>query len=212
MVLQGVWPRVSPAATGEPGRAGARRATGWPRCAAALLALALAGCDGASTGAPQPTGSPASSSASAATGTPTASETPAPSETPTPGGTSGTAAPSRNTTNETVTLVRSGGIAGLTETITVQPDGKWQRGNGRSVERTGRLTSAQLSKLKALAADPRLDAEADRLAPGTNRCNDAFTYLLNVDSKLIRYEQCGQGEPPKVTMEIVTLLQSATSG
>lgn len=206
MIFAGSRPRVPPAAGG----------LGF---VAVLLALALAGCDAGSVGAP-------ASSASSPAGTPTVSESPATgtpasepptsepptSGTPTPGETSKTAAPSRSAENEAVTLVRSGGLAGLSESITVQPDGRWKLGNANSTVRTGQLSDAQMSRLQALVADPRLAAEAGRGLSTTTRCNDTFSYLLMVDHQVIKYEECpGQEEPPKVTMEIITLLRRATA-
>jgi len=194
--------------TGSRPRGSATAAALW--CATALLALA--GCDGGAA-------DPPSAGGSASAGAPTVSEAPASAtptsastSTPTPAETSKSPAPSRSAANEAVTLVRSGGLAGLAETITVQPDGRWKLGNGGSVERTGRLSAAQASRLQALVADPRLAAEAERGLSTTSRCNDAFTYLLIVDHQMVKYEECpGQDEPPKVTMEIVALLRDATS-
>jgi hypothetical protein len=200
-----------PPAPAAGNRAGAGPATGRLRCAFLLLALALAGC---SADTPQPSGTPATNGTSASTGVPASAATQAPSsapasgKTPAPAGTTRTPAPSRSA----VTLVRSGGFAGLTETVTVQPDGSWKRGDGRTTNRTGRFTAVQVSRLQTLVADPQLAAEAKQPPPGTNQCNDTFIYVLMVDHQVIKYEECpGQAKPPKVTMEIVAFLQEATA-
>lgn len=177
----------------------------------ALLALALAGCDSAAPETPQVTG--ASAGASGVTPTPTPSVTSAPSRTPTspPAASATSRTPTRSAADVAVSLVRSGGFTGRTETITVKADGSWQHGDGRSVDRTGKLTAAQRTRLQTLAKDPRLAAEGQR-AGGGGKCNDTYTYLLKAGSRLIKYEQCpGAGAPPKVTLEIIGLLQDATS-
>jgi len=193
-------------------RAGAGPAARQLRCVAVLLALTLAGC---SAGTPQQTGTPAAGVTPALSEPPASAATPAPSSAPSSGktpATAGTPAPTRSAKKLAVTLVRSGGFAGLTETVTVQPDGSWKRGDGRTTNRTGRLTAAQMSRLQTLVADPQLAAEAKRQPPGTNQCNDTFTYQLMVGNQLIKYEECpGQVKPPKVTMEIVAFLQQATA-
>lgn len=191
---------------------GARPAVGQLRWVAALLVLAVAGCDAASTDSSQPSGPPSASGTPASTAPPPPSTAPTSSATPTTAPPTSTAAPTRGTISGSITLVKSGGLAGLAETITVQPDGKWKQGDARNTNRTGRLSAAQLSRLQALVADPRLDAEAKQSTPGANKCNDAFTYLLMVDYQMIKYEQCGQGKPPEVTMKIISLLQEATAG
>lgn len=182
------------------------------RGAVVLLALALAGC---SAGTPKAGGTPAASETATPAGVPASTAAPAPSSAPASSKTpspSKTSAPHRSATKLAVTLVKTGGFAGLTETITVQPNGKWKKDNGRTTNRTGALSAAQVSRLQALLADPQLAAEAKQRPPGTNTCNDTFSYVLMVDYQVIKYEECpGQAKPPKVTMEIVAFLQEATA-
>jgi hypothetical protein len=173
----------------------------------ALLALALAGCDSA---APSTTPPPAGASASTVAPSPVPTLTPSAPDSPaaSPAASATSSAPPRTPTAAVaVQLVRSGGFAGGTVTIAVKPDGSWTRSDGRR----GRLSAAQRARLQALAKDPRLPAEGARATSGTVKCNDTYTYLLRVGSKAIKYEQCpGNGAPPKVTLEIIGLLQDAT--
>src|SRR4051812_19218888 len=114
---------------------------------AALLLLALAGCRDSAT-----------PSASGASSTPVASpESPAPVSTPasgppatattgtTPGaGTPSTTAPRPTPSPEGVEMVKSGGIAGISVTIKVNPDGTWWRSaDGGKTATKGKLTPAQ---------------------------------------------------------------------
>jgi hypothetical protein len=175
----------------------------------ALAALALAGCDAATpSGSPTPGGSPAAAS----------SIGPAPSPSSAAPSSAAPASPSPGRTSpglriEGVTLVRSGGIAGLADTIEVRPDGRWWRGDRRgATKRTGKLNAAQAAQLQKLVMDPRLLAEADQARPGTTNCRDAFSYLLVARHQLIRYTQCpGEGKPPEVTMQIAALLLDVTA-
>ncbi|KAB1912063.1 hypothetical protein, partial [Micromonospora sp. AMSO31t] len=78
-----------------------------------------------------------------------------------------------------VVLTKSGGIVGLKDTVTVQPDGRWTRVDRAGTSHTGRLSDADLDRLRQLATDSRLAAEAAATVPAT-MCADAFSYRLTV--------------------------------
>ncbi|MFI5835365.1 hypothetical protein ACIA5A_16990 [Micromonospora sp. NPDC051300] len=109
-----------------------------------------------------------------------------------------------------VTLVTSGGIAGLTDTITVRPDGTWTKTDRAGTARDGRLAAPDLDRLRQLAADPRLLAESAVTVPAT-MCADAFSYRLTVGPTSVGYVDCPpQATPPAATAEVVGLLTRAT--
>ncbi|MDG4804365.1 protealysin inhibitor emfourin [Micromonospora sp. WMMD980] len=109
-----------------------------------------------------------------------------------------------------VTLVHSGGIAGLTDTITVRPDGSWTKTDRAGAARDGRLSDADLNRLRKLAADPRLATEAAATTPAT-MCADAFSYRLTIGPTTSSYVDCPpQATPPAATAEVVGLLTRAT--
>ncbi|WBC12771.1 hypothetical protein O7600_16435 [Micromonospora sp. WMMA1998] len=109
-----------------------------------------------------------------------------------------------------VVLVKSGGIAGLTDTITVHADGTWTTTDRAGAEREGRLSEADLDRLRRLAADPRLTAEAAVTVPAT-MCADAFSYRLTIGPTTSSYVDCPpQATPPAATAEVVDLLTRAT--
>jgi hypothetical protein len=168
-----------------------------PSAGAASSAGASAAAGGASAGAPA--GSAAATTAPA--GRPSASAPTASRPIPTPG---------RSIRTEGVTLVRSGGIAGLTDTITVRPDGVWQRSDKQGRKDDGKLAAARRTELQQLLADPRLAAEAQRPPGGGEQCRDALTYLLVSPQGLVRHTQCPGAKPPEVTMRIAALLLAAT--
>lgn len=113
-----------------------------------------------------------------------------------------------------VTVVRTGGIAGLRDTVVVRPDGGWRRtaAAGRGRDGAGTLTPAQLAELTALAGDPALAAEAGHSAvPGS--CADTFAYSVRAGATVVGWVDCpgGPGQPV-VAGKIVRLLFSATGG
>ncbi len=110
-----------------------------------------------------------------------------------------------------VVLTKSGGIAGLQDTVTVRPDGHWTRVDRSGASRAGQLTDADLDRLRQLAADPRLTAEATATTPAT-MCADAFTYRLTVGETTTAYVDCPpQPTPPPATQALINLLTQATT-
>ncbi|MGR6322473.1 hypothetical protein Q2K19_13245 [Micromonospora soli] len=161
-----------------------------PAAAALLAALLLPVSACARTGEPAADG-------------PAVTAPPSASATPTEGG--GTA----GRPGVEVVLTKSGGIAGLTDTITVRPDGRWTRVDRAGTARTGQLDAADLDRLRRLTADPRLAAEAT--ATSTTMCADAFTYQLTVGPITTGYVDCPpEATPPAGTAAVVDLLTRAT--
>jgi hypothetical protein len=109
-----------------------------------------------------------------------------------------------------VVVERTGGIAGLQDTITVQPDGHWSRGSKRGSPGTGQLTADQRDRLRALATSPKLRDEATRKRSTAFVCSDAFLYTVTVGSLKVSYEDCGGGNTPETASQIVSLVMSAS--
>ncbi|MET8909254.1 hypothetical protein [Micromonospora sp. NPDC004551] len=114
------------------------------------------------------------------------------------------------TTALPVVLTKSGGIVGLEDTVTVQPDGRWTRVDRAGASRTGRLSDADLDRLRQLTTDSRLVAEATATVPAT-MCADAFSYKLTVGATTTGYVDCPpEITPPPATAAVVDLLTRAT--
>jgi hypothetical protein len=125
---------------------------------------------------------------------------------------SGTAAPAPSHADAGVVLARSGGITGASDTVTVSPDGHWTRSDAQGTQRSGQLTEAQRSRLRTLAASPRLRAETDRPTTATT-CRDSFNYAVIVGEIRISYVDCPTDAPrPETAASIVALLTEATNG
>lgn len=110
-----------------------------------------------------------------------------------------------------VVLTRSGGFAGRGDTVTVEPDGRWSAVDRAGSRRTGRLSGADLDRLRRLVADPALAAEAGRPSAPTT-CHDAFDYRLTVGTVETGYVDCpSDGGAPTTTRAVVELLLTATA-
>ncbi|MGC9671191.1 hypothetical protein ACNTMW_32175 [Planosporangium sp. 12N6] len=119
-------------------------------------------------------------------------------------------APTGAPPNQDVVMVRTGGFAGVHDTVTVSADGRWTSSDAQGRTVSGRLTEAQRDRLRTLAADPRLRDEASR-ATATTACRDSFTYTVTVRETRLGYEECPGGPArPETTGEIVDLLTEAT--
>lgn len=113
-------------------------------------------------------------------------------------------------TDAQVVVTRSGGIAGLDDTITVEPQGRWIRVDHVGTQRSGRLTEDERARLRTLAADPTLLAEENRPTASTT-CLDGFTYSVSVGAARVRYVDCpGDKARPATAVSIVELLMKAT--
>ncbi|GIE94237.1 hypothetical protein [Paractinoplanes rishiriensis] len=179
---------------------------------AALLAVAACSAGGGDTTppGPAPTTSVAAPPSSAG---PTAAPPRSPVATPPP--TRATTRPgtpeSTSTAFTGLELAKTGGFAGVNQSVTVKPDGSWQRLDGKKVTVSGKLNAGQLGELKGLLTAPQLAREADRKVP-PNRCADAFAYVLRVNSEVIRYTQCDAADRPEQTLKVITFVERATSG
>jgi len=165
----------------------------------AVLLTPLAGCAQAGGTSATPTsGAPTEGPTSAPTSAPT-------TESPTAAGTEPAGRPGVD-----VVLTRSGGFAGLDDTVTVTPDGRWTKVDRAGATRTGQLDAGDLDRLRQLTADRRLLAEATATAP-VSTCADAFTYQLTVGAVTTSYVDCSSDRtPPAATAAVVDLLTQAT--
>ena len=103
-----------------------------------------------------------------------------------------------------VSVSRTGGIAGIKETITVDATGKWTKAGN-----SGRLTVEQSQQLQQLAANPNLVREAGETRAQT-KCADAFNYTVTAGSVTVQYvDGPTDGPPPAVASQIVSLVTTA---
>jgi hypothetical protein len=94
----------------------------------------------------------------------------------------------------TITVTRTGGIAGVNEMVVIDASGNWTYTDQRQGKsQKGQFTAAQMAQLGQAALDPRLAQEVRDKA--TTVCSDAFQYDLTVAGQTYRFEDCGQARP-----------------
>ncbi|WP_344088525.1 hypothetical protein [Luedemannella helvata] len=94
-----------------------------------------------------------------------------------------------------ITVHRTGGVAGVDETLAVTPAGAWTYRNAKTgATETGTFTPDQALALTEIASDPALPQQIADSAP-KGACNDGFTYALEVSGKSYDVEDCGEVKP-----------------
>ena len=121
----------------------------------------------------------------------------------------GSEAPSAPGTFEGMVVTRTGGIAGVMQSLIITPDGFWEYGDERSgASERGQLTAQQRQQLITMLSNPALVAEASK--PSAEGCADAFLYVLAVVDQTYQYEQCGDPSARPLTEQVLALLAEAT--
>jgi len=110
-----------------------------------------------------------------------------------------------------ISVQRTGGFAGVNDSLTVDPHGMWTKTDKTGAQHTGQLAAADLAALRALAADPRLTAEAAQTRAPSN-CSDAYNYVVMVGTAKVAYTDCpSDADQPAATIALVARLQQATA-
>lgn len=110
-----------------------------------------------------------------------------------------------------IELTKSGGIAGVQETLTVDTDGNWEYVKARMAPQTGELSGDELETLMDLATDSGI---TDVGKKSDKQCNDMQTYQLVIeqpkgDELKAHSDECGVS-PNEQFDELVKLLSEAT--
>lgn len=111
---------------------------------------------------------------------------------------------------EGMVVTRTGGIAGVMQSLIITPEGAWTYADERSGgSENGQLTAAQRQQLVSMLSNPALAAEAAR--PSAEGCADAFLYVLAVVQATYQYEQCGNPSQRPLTEQLLAFLTDATA-
>jgi hypothetical protein len=132
----------------------------------------------------------------------------------TTGGTSPTADPEASGPGRiaapTVTVTRSGGIAGVRQSVEIVFDGSWTYTDEKSgASERGSLTAAQRTELLRLVSDPAFLAELSQ-TPSTSGCADAFSYSIKVGQDTATASDCGL-PGTSLTASVLKLIADATA-
>jgi hypothetical protein len=147
----------------------------------------VAGCGGQAAGAKGET-----------TVTPTQIATPVP-----------TSVPTAVATPVPVSVTRTGGIAGVNQTIDIAPDGNWVYTDKRSNRtETGTLATAQRLLVLRFVTDPAFVDELTNGATPDPRCADGFRYTINTGGESGSFDDCGPDGPPVVKAAIAAITEA----
>jgi len=127
----------------------------------AVLGLSLAGCGGSPGSAASPS---ASSTVAGSAGPSTPAATP-------------NTSPSPAATGPLVRYGRQGGLAGVDDRMTIQPDGAYQITRKGGVSRNGTLPAAELAHLRGVLEGSHF-ADIPAVNPGNGQMRDGFTYQV----------------------------------
>jgi hypothetical protein len=110
-----------------------------------------------------------------------------------------------------VSMSRTGGIAGVNQSIEIAADGTWVYTNKRNNQsETGTLTAAQRAELQRLVSDPAFSADlGQRAVPKGKPCSDGFQYTIGTTGEKVSFEQCGDGNAT-VVQAAIALVADAT--
>jgi hypothetical protein len=112
-------------------------------------------------------------------------------------------------TDAVISLVRTGGIAGVHDELMVDKDGSWTTTDRTGTRRTGRLTDDQRAALRSLTADPRLAHESTRVQ-GPTKCADVYNYVLTVNEMKISFIDCPTDEDlPQAAIAVIGSVTNA---
>jgi|KBSSwiStaDraftv2_1062776.scaffolds.fasta_scaffold160354_2 hypothetical protein len=113
-----------------------------------------------------------------------------------------------------ITIEKTGGIAGIRDTIQIDALGSWTRSDKTGKTTTGQLTAAQVTELQALAADPKLATEAAAAAQAAaTKCADTFNYTVSAGPVALRFTDCPSDSfQPTAAKALIAAVEKATMG
>ena len=117
------------------------------------------------------------------------------------------AAPATAGAKTLVSFSQSGGLTGVSTTVTVTTTGHAAVDvSGR--DRSHRLRAATLRRLRKLLSAARWD----RANPGTSHCADCFEYVVRYHGRRARYDDSQARQVPRSVRTVITELQWISLG
>ncbi len=124
-------------------------------------------------------------------------------------GTSGAGATTAPTTSAPtgVTITRTGGIAGVNQTIQIAADGSWTYTDAKTgASQRGSLTQDQRATLFGILATPGLIDQMNQHASAAPTCNDGFHYAITLGSESFAFTDCGGTAAPEIEAVISAIV------
>jgi len=116
-----------------------------------------------------------------------------------------TTAPTPTAIQAPVTMTRTGGFVGVSQSIEVAPDGSWTYTDMRTnTTEHGTLTAAQVTQLRQLVGDPSFVEQLTKPS-GKDVCADGFHYTISMGGDTSAFEDCGGNDRPAVAAAIAAL-------
>ncbi len=117
--------------------------------------------------------------------------------------------PTGGSSGAAVNITRTGGIAGVDESVEITATGQWTYTNRRTnTTQTGSLTAAQSAQLVALVGAPAF-IEQLRATPAASNCADGFNYTVTAGDARATFVDCGGDTQPAVRA-VITAVTDAT--
>jgi hypothetical protein len=106
-----------------------------------------------------------------------------------------------------MTISRTGGIAGVMDTLQIEPNGQWSLTSRGSTPEAGQLDVQAADQITELLANPGLDAEIAAAAPNS-QCADQFRYRVRLSGREFAFDDCGNVGP--LLTDLLGILRAET--
>jgi hypothetical protein len=108
-----------------------------------------------------------------------------------------------------ISITRTGGIAGVNQTIQIGTDGTWTYTDNRKNQReTGTLGADQRLQVLRFVTDPAFAAQLSKAAKPDSGCADGFHYTISTGGESSSFEDCGTDDRPTVKAAIAAITEA----
>jgi hypothetical protein len=108
-----------------------------------------------------------------------------------------------------ISITRTGGIAGVNQSIQIATDGTWTYTDNRKNQReTGALTADQRLQVLRFVKDPAFAEQLAKAAKADSGCADGFHYTISTGGESTSFEDCGTDDRPTVKAAIAAITEA----
>lgn len=110
-----------------------------------------------------------------------------------------------------ISVSRTGGIAGVSQTIEIAPDGAWVYTDKKKNQReTGTLAASQRIQVLRYVADPAFAEQLGKAAKPDSACADGFSYTINTGGETTAFTDCGDSDDHPTVKAVIAAITEAT--